>query len=154
MGCNGCPGADNKVSEVDKRGNPLFKKTKAELEDRPDEKFEPPKPLPQDLKDMSYEQYVQEKNTAREYGKKMSNDAVRNFSMDHKRIQIKELIDVVNHKDGGPLSPTQALQALYDFCSMSEYVPIFAEFKGLEERVKTLYKKLVEDNKIYVEWSP
>ena len=150
MGCNGCPGKE--TSDVDKRGN-VFKDEKAAMEDRPEENYKP-KELPPDLKNMPYQTYIKEKSAARNYGKKMGLDAVRTFSTEHKRIQIKELIDVVNHEDGGPLSPTQALQALFDFSNLEEYTIIFNEFVGLKQQVTELYKRLVESNKISVEWRP
>lgn len=151
MGCRGCPGGSSKSPTMDKRGN--IKEGQAELSNRPEEQFKP-KDLPPDLKNMTYEKYVLEKKAAREYGDKIGAEHVETFSMDYKRIQIQELIDVVNHLDGGPLSPTQALQALFDFSNMSVYKKVFDEFPGLKSRVNELYNKLILDNKIIVEWSP
>ena len=148
MSCPECNKSIDKTLQVDRRGNVI---SGASMDDRPEKRFRP-KELPADLKNQTYQQYIKEKSIAREYGKKIGNDAIKTFSTDHKRIQIKELIDVVNHEDGGPLSPTQALQALYDFSKLNEYEKIFDEFSGLKERVLCLYNKLIKDNKIEVEW--
>lgn len=150
MGCDNCPGS-KKPENVDKRGN--IKNTRAELDDRKERMAPYLIPTNPVLESITFEEYVAQKTIYRKQAEAMSSKAVNSFSDDYKRIQIQELIDVVNHEDASPLSPSQALKALNVLSYMDGYKNVFEEFSGLTERVHDLYERIIENNKIKYKWN-
>lgn len=148
MSCDNCPGS-KKPDNVDKRGNIIGEK--AEMQGKaPSPHLVPTHPV---LEQFTFEEYITQKTIHRKQAETESNKAVKSFSEEYKKIQIQELIDVVNHEDASPLSPTQAIKALKALSEVEEYKNTFTFFSGLLEQVDSLYEKLVENNKIKIKWN-
>jgi len=160
MSCNGCPDKDKDTPFADKKGNVKNKDGTANKAAVNEPKKSSSAPTPDmipthpQLENMSYADYLVQKTIFREKAKGVSDNAVKQFSLDYKRIQVQELIDVVNHEDAGPLSPTQALQALHSLASLDDYKSVFNEFSGLQESIDKLYSELIDSKKIKAQWKP
>jgi hypothetical protein len=152
MGCRGCP--EKSGSKVDRYGNPLNENhthANSSMGDYEKEVY-----AHNDLRfreNMTYRDYKKEKEAHRKKTREMSDQIAKSFSDDYKRIQIDELIAVVNNEEVHRLSPTQSLAMLYELTHHADYQKIVDEFEGLREQVDALYNELMK-NKIKVSWNP
>jgi len=141
MGCNGCD-EKVKIPNVDKRGNRIN-------EQRDEMSFH--QKVENTPYALTYEEYMREKEANTKLMRIKGDEVVQGFSLDYKRIQIRELIDIYNLDEVARLSPDQALRALWEFANHDSYQEVVAEFEGLKERVNYLYSK-VEENQIKIKW--
>jgi hypothetical protein len=161
MGCKGCP-EKNKNIQVDKYGNPVlpgqenqqnntFKESKEALAEYEKEVYN--QSLLKTKANITYKEYVNGKAEHRKKSKDLGDSILKSFSDDFKRIQVDELIAVVNNEEVHRLSPTQALVMLYELVHHKDYQKIISEFTNLNEQVDKKYQELM-NNKIITSWNP
>jgi hypothetical protein len=160
MGCKGCP-EKNKNLSFDKYGNPVIEGSPPNDTPTPNkdsamgdyEKEVYEQTLLKGRKDITYKEYVAGKAIHRDRGRALGDNVIKNLSDDYKRIQIDELVGVVNSEEVHRLSPTQALVMLHELVHHKDYQKIIVEFTNLSEQVDTKYAELVK-NKITTFWEP
>ena len=163
MSCRGCP-EKNKNLKFDRYGNPIVEgeEPKQEVVNTPTAKDSAMGEYEKEIyeqatlktrNNITYKDYVREKNHHKDKTRTISEAVIKNFSDDYKRIQVDELISVFNNEEVHRLSPTQALVMLHELVHHKDYQKIIAEFTNLPEQVDKKYKELMSNN-IIINWSP
>lgn len=143
MGCGNCKDK-RKALNVDSRGNQI-------VENNPPPKKEKSQRI---QKDITYKEYIEQKEDIRKKTKIESDNITRTLSDDTKRIMIDNLVGIYNGEEVSPLrlAPEQALMSLWNIVHNEDYISIVNEFNGLREQVDTLYEEL-KNKKIKLFWN-
>ena len=145
MSCKGC-GNKEKSFNIDSRGNVRNESVLGEYEkSQHSHRVEGV--------NLSYKDFVELKEETRKKARLLGNQEVDKFSDDMKRIIIHDLVAVANAEEVSPLkiSPTQALDVLWNFVHDKSWEGVVNEFIGLREQVDKRYEE-IKSKKIKLFW--